>query len=86
MKCFCVWWIRINVHSRQIDAMVRVLLQLQRAVCFLDDVSMGNRPDHLIDCVDIVRITSHEPKKVFQWVCSQSIECQMAVIAQGKKK
>jgi hypothetical protein len=56
----------LNVHSRQIDAVVRVLLQFQREVCFLDDASMGNNPDHLIDCVDIVRIPSHEPKKVFQ--------------------
>jgi hypothetical protein len=47
---------------------------------------MGNSPDHLINCVDIACIPSHEPKKVFQWVRAQSIECQMAVIAQGKKK
>jgi hypothetical protein len=63
------WWILINVHSRQIDAVVRVLLQFQRAVCFLDDVSMGNSPDHLIDCVDIVRVPSHEPKKRFSNGC-----------------
>jgi hypothetical protein len=73
-------------NSRQIDAVVVVLIQFQSAVCFLDDVSMDNSPDHLIDCVDIVRIPSHEPKKVFQWVRAQSIECQMAVTAQGKKK
>jgi hypothetical protein len=86
MKCLCVWWILINVHSRQIEAVVRVLLQFQRAVCFLDDVSMRNSPDHPIDCVGIVCISSHEPKKVFQWMRAQSIECQMAVVAQGKKK
>jgi hypothetical protein len=66
MKYLCVRWILINVHSRQIAAVVRVLLQFQRAVCFLDDVSMGNSPDYLIDCVDTIRIPSHEPKKVFQ--------------------
>jgi hypothetical protein len=86
MKCLCVLVILINVHSGQIDAVVRVLLQFQRAVCFLDDVSMGNSSDRLIDCVDIVCIPSHEPKKVFQWVRAQSIKCQTAVIAQGKKK
>jgi hypothetical protein len=63
MKCLCVWWILINVHSSQIDAMVRVLLQFQRVICFLDSVTMGNSPDHLIDCVDIVRISSHKLKK-----------------------
>jgi hypothetical protein len=81
-----VWLILINVQSRQIEAVIRVLLQFQRAVCFLDDVRIGNSPDRLIDCVDIVCILSHEPKKVFQWVRAQSIECRMAVITQGKKK
>jgi hypothetical protein len=61
---------------------VHVLLQFQRAVCFLCNVGMGNRSGHFISCVQIVRIPSHQPKKVPSWVSVQSIECQMGVIVQ----
>jgi hypothetical protein len=44
---------------------VRVLLQFQRAVCFLYNVGMGNRPGHFISCAQLVRIPSHEPKKFY---------------------
>jgi hypothetical protein len=86
MNCLCVWWILINVDSRQIDAVVRVLLEFQRAVCFLDNISMGNSPDRLTDCVDIVRIPSHEPKKVFQWVLNRSSARWLQLLEEKRKK
>jgi hypothetical protein len=37
-----------------------------RALLLVYTVGMGNRPGHFIGCVQIVRIPSHEPKKVLE--------------------